>query len=142
MNDVIRSIFGGEQADVRNLVKVAFAEGNIDESDVDYLNKELQNLKISEKQVKTSKTSISSLKKKLPHDPFRIYKLIYKITKKMMSTNMLTDRKESLLRRLMSVFVKNVQSTTELILFLKYNIRYGNSIEDSYSRLGYLLQST
>jgi len=141
MNNVIRSIFGGERTDVRNLVKVAFAEGNIDESDVDYLNQELQYLHISEKQVRQSKSSISTLKRKLPRDPFRIYKLIYRITKQMMSTNMLTDKKESLLRRLMSVFVKNVTSTTELIHFLKFNIRYGNSIEDSYSRLGYLLKS-
>ncbi len=141
MIDAIRKFFGGERKDIRNLIKVAFAQGKIDELDIDYLNKELAYLNLNEKQVKRNKSAFLALKNKLPKDPFRVYQLIYGLTRKLMSTNMLTDKKEYVLKRLITVFTKNLNNINELIHFLKYNIRYGNSIEDSYSRLGYLLLS-
>ncbi len=142
MYDALRKIFGGEKQDVRNLVKVAYAQGKIDELDVNYLNNELKYLHLSEREVRKSRNAEKELRQQLPKDPKKVYGLIYRLTEKLMATNMLTDKKESVLKRLVGVFAKNMNNVNELIHFLKYNIRYGKSIEDSYARLGYLLQST
>ncbi len=140
MNNVIKLIFGGERTDVRNLVKVAYAKGAITELDIDYLNRELDYLNLSEEQAKSSRKSLSKLVASLPKEPFKIYKLLFNVTKKLMQTNMLTDKKEHILQGLTTVLVKNAKSVAELIHFLKYNIQYGNSLKDSYTRLGYLLK--
>ena len=140
MNNVIKLIFGGERTDVRNLVKVAYAKGAITELDIDYLNRELDYLNLSEEQAKSSRKSLSKLVASLPKEPFKIYELLFNVTKKLMQTNMLTDKKEHILQGLTTVLVKNAKSVAELIHFLKYNIQYGNSLKDSYTRLGYLLK--
>lgn len=139
MINKIRTLLTGEKGKIRNLVKVAYAQGKIDEIELDLLNKEINYLHVSEAEAKRSKKGIKDLWVVLPQNSFDQYKLIYGVARALMITNMLTDKKEQILKGIVNVFVKKRENVNELIHFLKYNIRYGNNVQDSFSRLGYLM---
>ena len=140
MNYKLWTAFSSQKQRIRNLAKVAFAQGNLDELDLVFLNNQISRLNLSKARISPDKSKVDQLRSRLPKDPFERFALIYDITKKLMVTSLMTDNKERALRGLASVFIKN-RKTEELVQHLRKNICYGKSVEDSYSRLGYMLRS-
>ena len=135
----LRNLLLGENGRNRNLIKLAFAKGKIDELDIDYINKNFKKLNISSAEIKSSAKRIESLENSIPAEKFERYKLLFGLMKIMMFKDMISDKSERILKGGAEVLTKNANNVNELIHFLKFNIKYGNSTEESYSRLGYLI---
>ena len=135
----LRNMLIGENGRNRNLIKLAFAKGKLDELDIEYINRNFSKLNISDSEIKSSKNKIESLESAVPAEKFERYKLLFGLMKIMMIRDIVTDRSEKVLKGVAEVLMKNANNVNELVHFLKFNIKYGNSTEESYSRLGYLI---
>ncbi|MEM9324040.1 MAG: hypothetical protein AAGA85_00220 [Bacteroidota bacterium] len=136
------AFFGKEERQIRGLVRIAFAEGKLTERDIELLNAEFVFLDISEKEALRSIIHLKELWSQQPADSFGRFQLIYRIATGLMRTNLLTVNKECALRGILSVFLGEPKEVAEMIPFLKENIRYGKTAQETYSNLDYLMQFT
>lgn len=135
MIHLLKTTFSKEIRSIRNLVKIAFSNGKINQEELALRNTELDYLHISpnkaldQKQIHLS-TDITS-------DRFFQYQLVYDLIHQLMQQSRLSHQKERIVKALMSVFEKSTKRINELVTFIQYNIRSGYSLEDSFARLGY-----
>lgn len=135
MIHLLKTTFSKEIRSIRNLVKVAFSSGKINQEELNLLKAELDYLHLSPGKALDRKPS--QLKDELIKDNFLQYQLVYDLTHQLMEQSRLSQQKESIVKALISVFEKSTQRVNELVSFVKYNIRSGYSSEESFARLGY-----
>lgn len=135
----IQSIFSGnkEKECITNLALLADAQNAFDTEDHKLLA-EFMNFTPS------TKESVDSLlekyRSKLPESAKDKFSVVFYLVKKLMTNGALSDKKESLIQKLISGLDISREKGLELVSFLKMNIRNGLTEEDSFSRLGYLLE--
>ncbi len=135
MIHLLKTTFSKEIRNIRNLVRIAFSNGKINREELAILNKELDYLHVSPNKAIDQKQL--PLNNDLVKDNFFQYQLIYDLISQLMTKSMLSQKKEKIVKALMSVFEKSGQRINELVSFVQYNIRSGYSLEDSFARLGY-----
>lgn len=134
---LLKTAFSKEIKSVRNLVKLAFAVGKINRSDIDVLNNEVEFLQVSQEELHPGNLTQSRLQSQLQKDRYFQFRLVYRLTRKMMKKDSLSARKERILKALIGVFESSTQRIHELVTFIKYNIQAGHTMDDSYARFGY-----
>ncbi|MDW3197302.1 MAG: hypothetical protein R8G66_33300 [Cytophagales bacterium] len=135
MINLLKTNFSKEIRSIRNLVKIAFSNGKISQEELTLLNSELDYLHVSpNKELDEKRLRLNA---DITSDRFFQYQVIYDLTSQMMGQSGLSQKKEKILKALMSVFEKSTQRINELVSFVQYNIRSGYSLEDSFDRLGY-----
>lgn len=82
---------------------------------------------------------VEQYKLKLPQTSKEKFSIVYYLVNSLMANGALSDKKEALIRKLISGLELSREKAMELVSFLKMNIRNGLSEEDSFNRLGYLL---
>ncbi|WP_421871354.1 hypothetical protein [Marinoscillum sp.] len=135
----IQSIFSlnKEKEYVTKLALIGEAHNAFDPEELQILMREL-NYTPSAKQ--HSEADVESFKLKLPESSKDRFSIIYYLVSSFMKNGALSEKKESLIRKLISGLELSREKAAELVSFLKMNIRNGLSEEDSFSRLGYLLE--
>ena len=135
MINLLKTTFSKEIRSIGNLVKIAFSNGKISQEELTFLNSELDYLQVSPNKALDEKRL--RLSAEITSNRFFQYQVIYDLTAQMMGQSGLSQKKEKILKALMSVFEKSTQRINDLVSFVKYNIRSGYSLEDSFDRLGY-----
>lgn len=135
MIHLLKTTFSREVRNIRTLVKIAFVKGKINQKQLTLLNAELDYLNVSPSEAKSVK--LLRLNNALLQDNFFQYQLIYDLIRQLMKQSKLSAQKEHIVKALVSVFEKSTRRINELVTFVKYNIRSGYSLEDSFARLGY-----
>jgi hypothetical protein len=131
---MLSSLTEGDQ--IEKLVMLAAAEGMLNEEDLSVLRQEAR---ISVKKV-TQPEKIARIKEALPKEAFKKFRLIYGFMERLLKKGALSQQVESILMRALRVLGLQVERIRELISFLKVNIQNGLSLDESYKRLGYLVQ--
>lgn len=132
---LLKTTFSKEIRSIRNLVRIAFSNGKINREELAILNTELDYLHISpnktihQKQLQPNNDLVS--------DNYFQYQLTYDLISQLMTKSMLSQKKEKIVKSLISVFEKSADRINVLVSFVQYNIRSGYSLEDSFARLGY-----
>lgn len=135
----MQSIFSGskEKEYVTKLALIAEAQNAFGPEDLQILMKDI-NFTPSIKNVPDSE--ITKHRLKLPQNSRDKFSIVYYLVNKLMDNGALSDKKESLIQRLILGLELPREKALELVSFLKMNIRNGLSEDDSFSRLGYLLE--
>lgn len=135
----MQTIFsGGKEKDhVIKLAMIAEAQSTFDPEELQILMKEM-NFTPSVK-AKTS-SDLEKYRMRLPQDSREKFSVVYYLVTKFMMNGALSDKREALIRKLIGGMEISREKAMELVSFLKMNIRNGLSEEDSFSRLGYLLE--
>lgn len=134
-------LFGNNgQTDSENLIRIAYMEGKINLEDIDMINHEIDGLYISKNDLRIDHSHISRMKHSLPKKNFQKFKLIYLLVRKFMKNKELSEERLSLLTSIISILHYERSRVVELIKSLVSNIISGNSLNEAYSRLEYLLQ--
>lgn len=121
---------------ISKLVMIAQAEHMIDQTDINLLKEEMSYVSLQ-----NGVREVEELRKKLPESPEERFSMVYFMVTSLMSHGALSDNKESLITKLLLALNLSRDKAQELVSFIKLNVRNGLSKEDSYSRLGYLLQT-
>lgn len=135
MIHLLKTTFSKEIRSIRNLVRIAFSNGKINREELAILNTELDYLHVSPNRTIDQKQW--QLNGDLIKDNFFQYQLTYDLISQLMKKSMLSQKKEKIVKALMSVFEKSADRINALVSFVQYNIRSGYSLEDSFARLGY-----
>ncbi len=133
----INSLFTNrsEKEHINKLVIIARYEHIIDQEDILLLKQEIGYISLENKMVEVDK-----IRKNLPKTARERFNLVFFLVNSLMANGALSDRKEGIVARLLQVLDLSKEKAKELTSFLKLNIRNGLSMEDSFSRLGYLLE--
>jgi len=133
----INSLFTNrsEKEHINKLVIIAHYEHIIDQEDILLLKQEIGYISLENKMVEVDK-----IRKNLPKTARERFNLVFFLVNSLMANGALSDRKEGIVARLLQVLDLSKEKAKELTSFLKLNIRNGLSMEDSFSRLGYLLE--
>ncbi|MEQ8473131.1 MAG: hypothetical protein RIC35_18190 [Marinoscillum sp.] len=134
----IQGLFSGskEKENVSRLAIIADVQRTIDPEEMRILMQEMN-------YTPSANTTVSDLDKyrlKLPQTAKEKFSVVFYLVESLMQNGALTDKKESLIRKLIVGLELSHEKAMELISFLKMNIRNGLSEEDSFTRLGYLLE--
>ncbi|MFH6982938.1 hypothetical protein [Marinoscillum sp. 108] len=124
-----------EKEHINKLVIIAHYEHIIDQEDILLLKQEIGYISLENKMVEVDK-----IRKNLPKTARERFNLVFFLVNSLMANGALSDRKEGIVARLLQVLDLSKEKAKELTSFLKLNIRNGLSMEDSFSRLGYLLE--
>ena len=124
-----------EKEHINKLVIIAHYEHIIDQEDILLLKQEIGYISSEHRMVQVDK-----IRKTLPKTTRERFNLVFFLVNSLMANGALSDRKESLIAKLLQVLDLSNEKAKELTSFLKLNIRNGLSMEDSFSRLGYLLE--
>ena len=91
--------------------------------------------------VKTaSQPDLEKYRMKLPQEAREKFSVVFYLVNKLMMNGALSDKKEVLIQKMILGLELSREKAIELVSFLKMNIRNGLSEEDSFNRLGYLLE--
>ncbi len=133
----INSLFTNrsEKEHINKLVIIAHYEHIIDQEDILLLKQEIGYISLENKMVEVDK-----IRKNLPKTARERFNLVFFLVNSLMANGALSDRKEGIIAKLLQVLDLSNEKAKELTSFLKLNIRNGLSMEDSFSRLGYLLE--
>ncbi|MEQ8583192.1 MAG: hypothetical protein RIC30_10345 [Marinoscillum sp.] len=133
----INSLFTNrsEKEHINKLVIIAHSEHIIDQEDILLLRQEIGYISIESRMVEVEK-----IRKNLPKTAKERFNLVFFLVNSLMANGALSDRKENIIAKLLQVLDLSKEKAKELTSFLKLNIRNGLSMEDSFSRLGYLLE--
>lgn len=88
----------------------------------------------------TTEKDLEKYRVKLPQTAKEKFSTVYYLVESFMENGALSDKKESLIGKLIIGMEISREKAIELVSFLKMNIRNGLSEEDSFTRLGYLLE--
>lgn len=135
MLNKLRTIVTGRKYEIKNLIKIAYMQEKIDANDISYLNTELKYLNFWVSDLDRGKSKTNPKLNKLPNDSDQILKLLHDLTCDMMLTNILGERRESVLRKIATVFFSTPKEIDDLIVCLKRNIQSGNSIDQALEDL-------
>lgn len=97
---------------------------------------------LSYNQLTGKEERIFQYKRMLPKTAREKFKLVFYLIRSQMKNGALSDEKERILSKLIQVLSLSREKAHELVSFLKSNIRNGLSYEDSFERLGYILEGT
>ena len=133
----INSLFTNrsEKEHINKLVIIAHSEHIIDQEEILLLRQEIGYISIESRMVEVEK-----IRKNLPKTAKERFNLVFFLVNSLMANGALSDRKENIIAKLLQVLDLSKEKAKELTSFLKLNIRNGLSMEDSFSRLGYLLE--
>ncbi|MEQ9307446.1 MAG: hypothetical protein RJQ14_26265 [Marinoscillum sp.] len=134
----IQGLFSGskEKESVNRLAIIADVQRALDPEEMRILMQEMN-------YTPTANTTVSDLEKyrvKLPQSAKEKFSVVFYLVETLMQNGALSEKKESLIRKLIVSMELSNEKALELISFLKMNIRNGLSEEDSFTRLGYLLE--
>ena len=134
----IQSIFSGnkEKEYVSKLALIGEAHSAFDPEELQILMREM-NYTPATKPV--SETAVEQYRLKLPQSSQEKFSIVFYLVNALMANGALSEKKEALIRKLISGLDLSREKAMELVSFLKMNIRNGLSEEDSFNRLGYLL---
>lgn len=124
-----------EKEHINKLVIIAHYEHIIDQEDILLLKQEIGYISSEHRMVQVDK-----IRKTLPKTTRERFNLVFFLVNSLMANGALSDRKEGIIAKLLQVLDLSNEKAKELTSFLKLNIRNGLSMEDSFSRLGYLLE--
>ena len=116
---------------------IAALENRLEPSDINLLTAQLPFIRY--KELSDKNAQISSYRKSLPGETGERFNLIYHLVHSTMKQGALSERKERILSNIIEVFNLKKERTKELIAFIKSNIRNGLGAEESFFRLGYLM---
>ncbi|WP_421895997.1 hypothetical protein [Marinoscillum sp.] len=133
----INSLFTNrsEKEHINKLVIIAHSEHIIDQEEILLLRQEIGYISMESRMVEVEK-----IRKNLPKTAKERFNLVFFLVNSLMANGALSDRKENIIAKLLQVLDLSKEKAKELTSFLKLNIRNGLSMEDSFSRLGYLLE--
>lgn len=127
-----------DKEQINRLVMIAALENRIEPSDLSLLTEQLKFIRYEE--LPDKHQQILHYKKELPHSTKEKFNLIFLLVTSLMRNGALSEKKEQMLARIIQVMQLKKEKANELISFMKSNIRHGLNIEDSFLRLGYLLE--
>lgn len=127
-----------DQQQINRLVMIAALENRIEPSDINLLTEQITFIRYEE--LPDKKQQILNYKKRLPRTPREKFQLIFYLVTSLMRNGALSEKKEKMLTRIVQVLHLKKEKSKELISFLISNIRNGLTVQDSYLRLGYLLE--
>ncbi len=135
----MQSIFsGGKEKDhVIKLALIAEAQSTFDPEELQILMKEVS---FTPSVNSKSASDLEKYRTRLPQDSREKFSVVFYLVNKFMLNGALSDKREALIRKLIIGMDLSREKAMELVSFLKMNIRNGLSEEDSFSRLGYLLE--
>ncbi|MEQ9424534.1 MAG: hypothetical protein RJQ09_08965 [Cyclobacteriaceae bacterium] len=134
-------LFGNQDKDnLQQLIRTAYKEEKITQTDVEYLSKTLNEFDIDPEDIFHTQDDSTALRASLPFQNYQKFKLIYILTREMISNGGLSDQKLDIISQVTAVFLHESKRAKDLINSVVSNIHNGNSVKDSYSRLGYLLK--
>lgn len=128
-----------EKKQINRMVLIAAHEQMINPQDVELLTSDSAFISYDEL---IKKERIFHFKKGLPQSAKEKFKLVFFLIRTQMKNGALSNEKENALSRLIQVLNVSREKANELVSFLKSNIRNGLSYEESYERLGYLLEGS
>ncbi|MBR11505.1 MAG: hypothetical protein CMP48_27990 [Rickettsiales bacterium] len=135
----MQSIFSGgkEKEHVTKLAQIAQAQNAFDPEELQILMREMNYTPA----VKTaSQPDLEKYRMKLPQEAREKFSVVFYLVNKLMMNGALSDKKEVLIQKMILGLELSREKAIELVSFLKMNIRNGLSEEDSFNRLGYLLE--
>lgn len=124
-----------EKEQIETLVSIAVSQGIVSASDQAYLEEQAH---IKVKRI-SDVNRIEELKQELPIEKEQRFQLIYTLLSNRMKRGAISLRLENILKNVLRVFGLSRERSNELVEYLKINIRNGLSKEESYKRLGYLV---
>lgn len=128
-----------EKEQLNKLVAIAENANLLNSTDIELLKAEMIcNIKDHPERL----FDVEKYKKSLPASSKEKFQLIFFIVQSMMINGGLSDKKESVINKLLQTLNISKDKAKELISFLRLNILNGLSINDSFQRLGYLLEQT
>jgi|GEM_PF-1563737 len=139
MNWIKRIVFlGTEKEQLNRLAVIAEAEHLFDEADFEILLHE-----IGYSPGKSNREELANkYREELPDSPREKFQLSFSLVKRLMSNGGLSDGKEKVAYKLIQAMDLSREKARELVSFIIMNIRNGLSLDDSYDRLGYLLETS
>ena len=141
MIHILKQFFGrNEYEDSENLIRVAFAEGKLNKSDIDLINSEIDGVDISESDLRIDRNHANRIKLALPNRNSQKFRIMYLLIRKFNQRNGLDDARRRLLTELFSVIHHERSRIDELIDAVISNVTMGNSEGETFRRLGYLLK--
>lgn len=121
---------------MKKLVTLAVSKGLLSEADRAYLEEQahLKGDKI------TDNAKLEALIAQLPSDKEERFALAYSMLESQMKRGGISHRMENVLKAVLKALNISSSRSSELVDYLKINIRNGLSKEESYKRLGYLVE--
>ena len=134
----INSLFTNrsEKEHINKLVIIAHCEHIIDQEDILLLKQEIGYISVEENRI----PEVEKIRQNLPKTARERFNLVFFLVNSLMANGALSDKKEGIVAKLLLALNLSTEKAKELTSFLKLNIRNGLSMEDSFSRLGYLLE--
>lgn len=129
-----------EKDQINKMLVIAAHENIIERNDIDELTSEMNFL--SYKELTNKQEKIQGLKKALPKTGKEKFKVTFLLLSSLMKNGALSEHKEEVISNLIQIMNIPREKATELVSYLKHNIRNGLSLDDSYMRLGYLLEQS
>lgn len=131
MNFLKRLFAAKEDETIQKLVNLAYAKNEITGQDISLLKQDLDFL---ESPNKSSDENVE-----LPVDPNEKFQVIYKLEETLLDNGKLSERKRSLLKKILTGFNLAPERLIEVIKYLKLNINEGVTVKGAYQRLSYLM---
>lgn len=125
---------------INKMLVIAAHENMLERSDIDLLTSEMKFITYEELSRKQNK--IQNFKQSLPKSGKEKFKVIFLLLSSMMKNGVISDSTEEVVSNLIQVMNVPKEKACELVSYLKSNIKNGLSLDDSYMRLGYLLDKS
>lgn len=126
-----------EKNQINKMLAIAAHENILEPKEIDLLTKEIKFLSYKELAYKQHK--IQNFKKNLPVSGKEKFKIAFLLLSSLMKNEALSKDNEEAMCSLIQVISVPKEKARELVSFLKSNIQNGLNLDDSYMRLGYLL---
>lgn len=129
----------GAKSHMKNLLEMAMVDGNFDDVEYDLLKKIAERHSINEKQLKDIKENMADVEFELPKDGIPKFSQFYDLVH-MMVVDQYIDKEEI---KLCNIFAKKFgykePKIDELVDAVAANIKNGQTMKDTYSRVDWLL---
>lgn len=125
-----------EKDQLNKLVAIAENDNLLDSTDLQILKEDMSYLSTDHPE---RLIHVDKYRKSLPADSREKFHLVFFLVQSMMINGGLSDKKEMLIGKLLQVMDVSKDKARELTSFLRLNILNGLSVDDSFQRLGYLL---
>lgn len=123
---------------INTLVMVAALENRLEPSDIKLLTEQVSFIRYTEPSDKEHR--IRSYRKSLPKNPREIFTIIFHLVMSLMRNGSLSEKKEEMLIKIIQIIHLRKEKSRDLISYIKSNIRNGLNVDESYLRLGYLVE--
>ena len=131
---------GDAKSHMKNLLEIAIVDGHFDTTEEDLLKKLAKKHSVSRKQLDEIRNNPADVQFEVPKDPRVKFNQLFELVSMMVIDHYIDSEEVKLCGMFAKKFGYNPEKSDELVLALSDNIQHGNTADEAWKRVEWLLK--